>query len=142
MVEEAQVRGLVLRSELHAAVEESPGKHGVALLRALLDNRPASTRSEAELRLLARLRAADMPPSDVNTRVGRYEVDLLWRPQRLIVEVDGFAYHAHRAAFERDRLRDAELQAAGYRVIRVTWRQLESRPEAVIARLAQALARR
>jgi very-short-patch-repair endonuclease len=43
--------------------------------------------------------------------------------------------------FERDRLRDADLQAAGYRVIRITWRQLQSRPEAVIARLAQALAR-
>jgi very-short-patch-repair endonuclease len=65
----------------------------------------------------------------------------LWAPQRLVVEVDGFAYHGGRAAFERDRLRDAELQAAGYRVARVTWRQLVERPEALIARLAQALAR-
>jgi very-short-patch-repair endonuclease len=54
--------------------------------------------------------------------------------------VDGFAYHASRAAFERDRLRDAELQAAGYRTIRVTWSQIESRPEAIVARIAQALA--
>ena len=72
-------------------------------------------------------------------RIGRHEVDFLWSPQRLVVEVDGFAYHASRAAFERDRLRDAELQAAGYRVIRVTWSQIESRREALIARLAQAL---
>ena len=72
-------------------------------------------------------------------RIGRHEVDFLWSPQRLVVEVDGFAYHASRAAFERDRLRDAELQAAGYRVIRVTWRQIERRREALIARLAQAL---
>lgn len=68
-------------------------------------------------------------------------VDLLWRPQRLIVEVDGYAYHATRAAFERDRLRDSELQATGYRVLRVTWSQLADRPEALVARIAQALVR-
>lgn len=60
--------------------------------------------------------------------------------QRLIVEVDGFAFHSTRQAFERDRLRDAELQPAGYRVMRVTWRQIATTPEAVIARLAAALA--
>ena len=72
-------------------------------------------------------------------RIGRHEVDFLWSSQRLVVEVDGFTYHASRAAFERDRLRDAELQAAGYRVIRVTWLQIERRPLALTARLAQAL---
>jgi very-short-patch-repair endonuclease len=87
------------------------------------------------------LRAAALPPTAVNARIGRHEVDLVWAPQRLVVEVDGFAYHGSRAAFERDRLRDAELQAAGYRVVRVTWRQLVERPEALIARLAQALVR-
>ena len=55
--------------------------------------------------------------------------------------MDGFTYHASRAAFERDRLRDAELHAAGYRVMRVTWQQIEGRPEALVARLAGALAR-
>ncbi|MEA2241128.1 MAG: hypothetical protein QOD24_684, partial [Solirubrobacteraceae bacterium] len=39
----------------------------------------------------------------------------------------------------RDRLRDARLQAAGYRVMRITWRQLSEQPEAVVARVAQAL---
>ena len=73
-------------------------------------------------------------------RVAGHEVDLLWRAQRLIVEVDGFAFHASRAAFERDRLRDANLLAAGYRVIRITWRRLTREPEAVVAALAAALA--
>jgi very-short-patch-repair endonuclease len=76
----------------------------------------------------------------VNARVNHYEVDFLWREQRLIVEVDGYAYHGTRAAFERDRARDADLQARGYRVMRVTWRQLVDEPEALIARIAQALA--
>lgn len=140
---EAQVLGVVRRDELIDLLKRSRGRHGAAPIRALLDleSAPALTRSEAESRLLALLRAADLPPTDVNARVGGYEVDFLWRPERLVVEIDGFAYHAHRAAFERDRLRDASLQAAGYRVMRVTWRQLRGRPEAVIARLAQALAR-
>lgn len=58
-----------------------------------------------------------------------------------MVEVDGYAFHSSRAAFERDRVRDAELQAAGYRVLRVTWRQVTGEPEAVIARIAALLVR-
>jgi very-short-patch-repair endonuclease len=44
-----------------------------------------------------------------------------------------------RLAFERDRRRDQRFVAAGYRVVRVTWRQLQNEPFAVIARVAQAL---
>jgi very-short-patch-repair endonuclease len=141
--EEAQVLNLVRRTELRAALERVPGRHGSPAIRALLDQAspPALTRSEGEARLLVLLRAADLSPTEVNARIGRYEVDFLWRRERLVVEVDGFAYHGNRAAFERDRLRDADLQAAGHRVIRVTWRQIENKPEALIARLAQALAR-
>ena len=73
-------------------------------------------------------------------KVAGHEVDHLWQPQRLVVEVDGFAFHSTRAAFERDRRRVADLLAAGYRVIRVTWRQLTQEPAAVVASLAAALA--
>ncbi|MDX6675613.1 MAG: hypothetical protein QOH11_3031 [Solirubrobacteraceae bacterium] len=139
-VEEARVRRLVRPRQLLDALERSPGRRGAGALRGLLDGEPALTRSEAETRMLGLLRAARLAPSAVNARVGRYEVDFLWRAQRLVVEVDGYAYHGTRAGFERDRARDAELQAAGYRVIRVTWRQLVDAPEAVIARIAQALA--
>jgi very-short-patch-repair endonuclease len=63
----------------------------------------------------------------------------VWPKQRLIVEVDGYTYHRHRAAFERDRRRDQQLIAAGYRIIRVTWIQLRDHPIAVITTIAQAL---
>jgi very-short-patch-repair endonuclease len=56
-----------------------------------------------------------------------------------VVEVDGFEYHSSRSAFERDRRRDAALAASGFRVIRVTWRQLTSEPKALLARVARAL---
>jgi very-short-patch-repair endonuclease len=75
-------------------------------------------------------------------RLDTYEVDFLWREERLAAETDGFESHSSRQQFEADRRRDAELAARGFNVIRITWRQLVAEPEAVIARLAQALARR
>jgi very-short-patch-repair endonuclease len=141
-LEEAQVRRLVSRTTLAAAIERHKTRRGAGVLADMLEGAhdPSLTRSEAERRLLALVRAANLPPPRTNVRVGPYEVDFLWPSQRLIVEVDGFAFHSTRAAFERDRVRDAELQARGYRVIRVTWRQLTNEPHAVVARLAAALA--
>ena len=112
------------------------------MLRQLLerDAPPALTRSVAEDRFLAVVRAAPIPEPEVNVLIGRYEVDFLWRLQRLVVEVDGFEFHSSRTEFESDRLRDAELQASGFRVIRVTWQQLTRQPKAMLARLAEALA--
>ena len=56
-----------------------------------------------------------------------------------MVEIDGHRFHRHRRAFESDRWRDQILAARGYRVLRITWRQLHDEPLAVIGRLAMAL---
>lgn len=87
------------------------------------------------------MRKARLPQPEVNVRVGAYEVDFLWRDERLVVEVDGFAFHSSQRDFERDRRRDAELAARGLTVIRVTWRQIVDEPEAMLVRIARALAR-
>jgi very-short-patch-repair endonuclease len=101
---------------------------------------PRLTRSEAERRLLELSRDARLPEPETNATVLGYEVDFLWREQRLIVEVDGFAFHSTRAAFERDRRRDALLQDAGFRVLRVTWGQIADEPVALAVMLARATA--
>ena len=69
----------------------------------------------------------------MNTRLGPYEVDFLWRDWRLIVEVDGYRHHGDRSAFERDRARDAHLQSLGFRVMRFTYRQVKDDPDSVLA---------
>jgi very-short-patch-repair endonuclease len=97
------------------------------------------TRSEAERRLTQLCKAAGLPPPRTNARVAGYEVDAYWPAERLIVEVDGWAYHRTREAFERDRRKDAALQAAGYRVIRITWRRLTKEPYSVSAQLGALL---
>ncbi|MBM3666947.1 MAG: DUF559 domain-containing protein [Actinobacteria bacterium] len=91
----------------------------------------ALTRSKLERGFLALCRRHRLPKPRVNARAGPYEVDFLWPEQRVIVEADGFEFHRSREAFERDRARDAELQARGYRVVRVTHRQLRESPRKV-----------
>jgi len=78
---------------------------------------------------------------ETNVRVHGYEVDALWRPLGLVIEIDGFAAHGTKRAFERDLARDATLTAAGYRVMRFTWRQLTAELERVLAAVAGGLAR-
>jgi very-short-patch-repair endonuclease len=130
----AHRRGMAGRAELIAAMERAPLVRGVATLRRLVEDgaTPTLTRSNYERKLLRLIRRADLPLPRVNTKVHGMEVDLLWPQQRLIVEFDGFAHHSDRQAFERDRLRDQRLTVAGHRVIRVTARQLDHTPEAVI----------
>lgn len=67
------------------------------------------------------------------------EADCVWREQRLIVELDGHASHATAAPYERDRARDRALVAAGWRVARITWRQLHREPGALEADLRALL---
>jgi very-short-patch-repair endonuclease len=140
-LDEALVQKLTSETALVAAVQNAPGRRGAPRITNLLarGGPPALTRSEAEERFLQLIRAAGLEAPDVNARIGNHVVDFLWRRHRLVVEIDGFQYHSSRKAFERDRRRDAELAAAGYRVIRITWMQLTQEPYSVIARLSPAL---
>ncbi len=144
-VEAALARQLVSTTEIDAALRRAGSRRGVGRVRRALDQiagGPAITRSEAERRLIALVRRARVPSPEANSRVCGFEVDLAWPAQRLIVEVDGYEFHGTRSAFERDRRRDADLLAQGWRVIRLTSRRIVDEPEAVISLLAGALAQR
>jgi very-short-patch-repair endonuclease len=141
LVHEAQVLRLASPRAVLTALDRAGPVAGAAALRALVgDDTRGVTRSEAERALLRLVLAAGLPEPRLNARVGAFMVDAWWPSRRLVVEVDGFRFHGTRRAFERDRRRDAELQAAGQRVVRVTWRQLRREPLAVAASLATLLA--
>jgi very-short-patch-repair endonuclease len=55
------------------------------------------------------------------------------------VETDGWQAHGHRLAFEDDRMRDADLQALGYAVMRFTWRHVLEDPRDVTSRIGRVL---
>jgi very-short-patch-repair endonuclease len=143
-VDEALVRRIVRLQQLRDAVAADRGRRGGPILGALLEHRhnPTITRSQAEERMLEIIRAGGLPEPETNVRLNGYEVDFLWRDQRLIVEIDGYAYHSSRSAFERDRAKDGTMAATGYLVLRFTWLQMEHERYVVVVRLAQALARR
>jgi very-short-patch-repair endonuclease len=130
-----------LRLDLGGLVPRHGRPGSGVLCRVLADHRAGSTltRSELEERFLTLHRAGELPRPVVNARVAGYEVDFLWQAERLIVETDGHAAHGTRAAFERDRLRDAELTALGYRVVRITYRRLVREPNAVREQLRRLL---
>jgi very-short-patch-repair endonuclease len=145
MLEVAWERRLVTEETLLAAAERAPTNDpGRARVQAVLSAGRDSgfTRSHGERRLRSLLKAAELPQPVANHHVAGLLVDFYWPEAGLVLEVDGFRFHGSRAAFERDRRRDQRLAAAGIQVIRITWRQLEEEPMAVLARLAQALARR
>jgi very-short-patch-repair endonuclease len=62
-------------------------------------------------------------------------VDCLWERERLVVELDGHAAHSTARAFEADRERDRLLTGAGWRVVRLTWRQLRDESASIAAEL-------
>lgn len=139
--EEADRLGLLRREAVERACERGVGRRGLAVLQKLMvEERTGATRSALEDLFVSLCRREQLPTPTVNARLLGFEVDALWQEQRLVAELDGFAFHHHRAAFERDRARDAALQAAGYRVVRFTHRRLERESDAVAQELRAMLA--
>ncbi len=143
MVRQCFAEGILSARQLHGVLARSPRHPGAARLRALLADGYVPTRSELEDRALDLLAAAGIERPEVNPRLvlgGRaIEPDLLWRERHLVVELDGAAWHDERLAREDDAERQALMEAHGYRVLRITWRQLVEHPRQTIARIRAAL---
>jgi REase_MTES_1575/Transcriptional regulator, AbiEi antitoxin len=147
-ITEAERRGLADSPSLPDLMDRYPRHRGVGILRSVLEEGWVGmgvTRSALEQRFVRFVSEAGLPLPELNATlwVGEqsFEVDCLWRRERLIVELDGYAYHADRAAYERERERDRALATAGWRVIRVTWRQLEHDRRRLAADLSRLLDR-
>jgi very-short-patch-repair endonuclease len=135
--------GLQRRISPHSLNEQFsryPRHRGTAALKKATTTEPRLTRSDLERIALGLIRRARLPEPETNVRVEGHEVDLLWRDHDLIVEIDSWAFHSMRRSFEHDRRRDQRLTTAGYRVIRITDRQLTDERELVVATLTRALA--
>jgi len=140
--EEADRLRLLEMPALEAVCRRGHGRRGLKPIRRLIEAArfPETTRSPLEDEVIALCREHGIPLPHTNVSVLDHEVDALWPRERLIVEADSWSFHRHRAAFERDRARDAAMQAEGYRVIRLTHRRLKREPAAVAAELRRLLA--
>jgi predicted transcriptional regulator of viral defense system len=133
-VKQAEVEGLFDLKEMNKLLARSRGRRGVARLRtaiALHDPREQLTRRELEERLFDLCHGLELPEVNGHLLVNGISMmpDFLWRDARLIVEADSRRVHGTVSAFEEDRRRDQVLAAAGWTVIRCTWRQVLHEPE-------------
>jgi very-short-patch-repair endonuclease len=111
------------------------GRNGITAFRELLDRmadeRPP-TDSELEVQMMSLLAAHGLPPVRFHPRVAGYEVDFLIQDSIIVLECDGWETHGlDRDQFEFDRIREADITAAGYVVVHFTWRRVTTQPHRV-----------
>lgn len=142
VMDDAEVRQLADATSLQALLQRYPLRRGVGIIRAILaDQRAAAiTRSDFEAHFLGSVIASGLPRPLVNHHIPQVgECDFVWPTARLVIELDGYATHGTRRSFEADRARDRALQVSGWRVVRITWRQLRDGPERLAADLRALL---
>lgn len=139
--EAADRRNLLQLRELEEVCERGRGRRALKPMRRLIAELapPDEGRSPLEVRFAAFVREYHLPSPFQNVEVLGHEVDALWPAAKLIVELDSWEFHAHRAAFERDRARDTKLLLAGYRTIRVTHLRLDREAEQLAGAIRQLL---
>jgi very-short-patch-repair endonuclease len=133
---------------LHAAAERTRGRRGpghariATALDILAANEPPLTRSELEDRfLIVVVERHGLPRPRTNAPIDTLVVDALWPAARLVVELDGYASHRGRQAFQRDRDRGNELTAKGYTLLRFTYADVTRWPHATAEKIRKALTR-
>jgi hypothetical protein len=137
----ADYRNLLDLQAIEAALGR--GRPGSSQLRdALQEHQPslARTRSRLEITFFELCESAGMPLPEVNQRVVGWEVDALFRAQRIAVELDGHGNHRSPAQIRRDRRKELALRGAGFTPVRYSDDQLTNQPHEVIADVQRLLA--
>ena len=140
---QAQALHLVTFGELVEICDRLEGHRGAGKLRKVVADGPAPTASPLEDIMLDLMDRAGLPRPLINrplTCGGRTIVpDFLWPDRHLAIEADSVTWHEHKLVRENDADKQAILEAAGYRVIRVTMDQAVRRPKQTLARIRAAL---
>ncbi|GAA4793840.1 type IV toxin-antitoxin system AbiEi family antitoxin domain-containing protein [Actinomycetospora chlora] len=144
LADRALLREAVTLERLRTAHRRYSGRRGAPVGAELIALAEGGARSWAERELHRRLRAASLGGWTANTEVvlpgyGRAVGDVVFAAEKVIVEVDGWAYHRDLRAFLRDGPRQSALAAAGWVVLRTHWYELRERPDAFLARLVATL---
>jgi Protein of unknown function (DUF559) len=141
-IHRAGVHGSFDLVAVRQVLDRHRGKAGAPRLAALLARLHGAaaelTRSELEIAFLALCDRYALPRPVANARIHGFEVDFHWPGTRLIVETDG-RHHAMPAQRERDHDKRLILEAAGWRVIGLTFTQVTADAARTAARLRAVL---
>jgi very-short-patch-repair endonuclease len=141
LMDSALQRRLGLR-ELWRAHLRNKGRYGSPQARRLLQAASDGARSEAERLLVKLLREAGITGWRTNYPIGPYKVDVAFPASKIVIEVDGWAFHSDQEVFQNDRKRQNYLALMGWQVLRFTWLDLVEYPERVIAEVRAAISAR
>ncbi len=135
VLDSALLRGQVSLEQLLAAHRRYPGRRGAPVSERMLTAAANGARSEAERILVKLLRTARITGWVTNEEVCGYPVDVMFVGHKVIIEIDGFAFHSDAEAFQHDRTRQNVLVGNGWTVLRFTWSDLTERPHHVVAQI-------
>jgi hypothetical protein len=143
---QAEKLGLYDHAAITGVIARANGHRATKRLATAIASDPQWTRSELERRMRKLARDHELPRPLSNHTLDApdhpgLEADFYFPAHRLVVETDGWTDHQTRHAFENDRAKDAALTAAGYTVMRFTWRQLRDDPTTVAARIRAGCSR-
>jgi hypothetical protein len=136
--DQAEISEVLDLRAIEDQLARNPTRTGAKAVRKVLSEHyigKTPTWNENEEALLAITRPLGIPDPDVNKFVvlpdggPALRVDFTWPDWRVAIEADSGKWHLTRQRFESDRERDQRLIAAGWRVIRTTWRQMKYRPD-------------
>jgi very-short-patch-repair endonuclease len=119
------------------------GRPGSARLRqALAEHQPAlaRTKSGLEITFFELCESARIQLPELNQWVAGWEVDALFREQRIAIELDGYDNHPSPAQVKRDRRKELDLRKAGFLPVRYSDEQLGDGPQEVMADVQRLLA--
>ena len=142
VMDSALQRSCLGLADLQRALVRNRGRHGAAAARKMLHAAAGGARSEAERLVIQLLRAAGIGGWYANYPVGRYVVDFAFPRQKVAIEVDGWAFHSDRQAFQNDRTRQNTLSLQGWTVLRFTWLDITAHPQRVLAEIRAATSAR
>jgi len=123
-------------------IERSNGRSGIAKLRELAcyDPTPAIEAKEGlEVSFFHLIERSRLPPYSRNVVIAGYEVDAYWHEANLVIELQSYAWHHDRDAFERDHAKLARLRLAGCEVLALTHDQVTREGDWVLGAIAQLL---
>jgi hypothetical protein len=141
VVNELRLRNLLDIQDLELLLERFPRHCGARRVReglGLAQREPTRSGTEDDWPPFAS--AHGLTDWEMNVHVGPYRVDVLFLPDLLIVELDGWPTHSLESAIEEDKDRDADiLERFGIPTIRITRHQFRTNPPRQAARIHRIL---
>ena len=139
LMDRALQTGEVTVDGLRAALDRNRGRHGLAAARRLVEVVATDSESVAERRFLALLRQERIRGWVQQFPIGRYRADFAFPDERVVVEIDGWAFHRSQRRFQADHDKLNAITVAGWLPLAFTWHDLDANPIGTIEQLVTAL---